>query len=381
MKIETISINQPFGILYSGKLLARDINSSSVILRRSQDDMNGVQRDEEEKRISSIRNYCNDPEAIFPTPILLSCNSDYVLSRQENNGGIIFEFEDRFFTGETIDKPFRLIDGQHRILGIVSSSNAEKFELPIVIILDADVYQEAYIFSTINGNQKPVQPSLIYELFDYSPETKPSVERTCHIITKSLNQDINSPFCGRIKMLGKNIDQSPTASLSQGTVASKISELISSDPQADNINLKNRVALDSYNESRLSKYIFRNYFINDQIDIMTKILLNYFSAIANIYTDEWNTPKEFLLSKSIGYSAMIRFLVKLFPDLSQNKNLSEPLFQDIFRIIRSKKEIDLKASGRGSSESLAAIIAKDFLHVYESVRQNINWDLGRTVSK
>ena len=98
-------------------------------------------------------------------------------------------------------------------------------------MFDLTVAEEAYIFSTINSNQRKVDPSLIYDLFDVSTNRSP--QKTAHEIARVMNSSTSSPFYNRLKMLGKKASGQDKASLSQGTFAKSILMLISKKPDED----------------------------------------------------------------------------------------------------------------------------------------------------
>ncbi|MEH7114934.1 DGQHR domain-containing protein [Neobacillus niacini] len=143
------------------------------------------------KRVKSIREYSETNDAIFSTSIIISGSNEYV-SISENILYIDVDFI------KDNDDFFSIVDGQHRLVGISESSAAEKFTLPVILIFNTNAPEDAQIFSSINGNQKPVPKSLIYDLFSYADQR--SLERTSHIIGKELNNNNNeSPFFGEIE--------------------------------------------------------------------------------------------------------------------------------------------------------------------------------------
>ena len=96
----------------------------------------------------------------------------------------------------------------------------------VVVMFDLTEEEKAYIFSTINSNQTKVDKSLIYDLFELSKTRSP--HKTCHEIARIMNSDKNSPFYGKLKMLGKKSDK--TAILSQGTFVNYLCRLMSNKP-------------------------------------------------------------------------------------------------------------------------------------------------------
>ena len=69
-KVYMLEVKQPIGTFYVGKMPAEDIIKISRVSRR--DGKDGHQRQLKEKRAKEIALYCQDPDATFPTPIIMS---------------------------------------------------------------------------------------------------------------------------------------------------------------------------------------------------------------------------------------------------------------------------------------------------------------------
>ena len=140
--VNLIEINQPIGTFYIGMLPAETVIKIAHVKKRKYDSdksttFGGVQRPESDSRINEIAKYCSDPDATFPTPIIISVdeNSKYTLN------GNVLEFNDDEFFGE-------VIDGQHRIKGIKKSDYIDKFELPIIFMFKLiEEEKSIYIFN------------------------------------------------------------------------------------------------------------------------------------------------------------------------------------------------------------------------------------------
>jgi len=58
-----------------------------------------------------------------------------------------------------------IVDGQHRVRGLMLSGRAADFSIPVVFILDPSEEQKALMFATINGKQTKV-PAMVDALKD-----------------------------------------------------------------------------------------------------------------------------------------------------------------------------------------------------------------------
>jgi DGQHR domain-containing protein len=325
-----IKFEQPAGTFYLSKMSPRDIQSISIVESRA--GSGGPQREESLKRRKEIANYCKDPDATFPTPIILSVSSDYIKNFNENSFDLVIK-----------DGIASILDGQHRVSGILSSENIDDFELPVVIVVDLTEEEKAYIFSIINSKQTKVSPSLIYDLFDVSTHRSP--QRTCHEIARSFNSDKSSPFFGRLKMLGKG--GGDIASISQGSFIKSLMKLITNKPEEYAVNIKNSVELTPENRP------FNNYFIEGRDDVIRKVLVNLFRAVEEVFPNEWRQPDTFILSKSIGYGAILKAYPNIHKSGIENKSLTFDFFVSIMKAFRDKlaeEGLELTSANFSSNE-------------------------------
>lgn len=350
--IFALKVTQPIGEFYlasvEAKFLVGRVRNRP---RKSGEEKNvDIQRIFHPTRINQIANFTQDPDATFPTPIILAVDSDTVkqlsfitpLSQiiqpselsadvetpenlvpvpldaankaQMDDSVAIFSIPDTGMIGD-------VLDGQHRILGLEKSSKIDNFQLPIVLMFDLDPEDKAYVFSIINSKQTPVSSSQIYDLFDLAEHRSP--RKTCHMVAHALNRDPESPFYNKIKMLGRREDHHVhRVMLSQGTFAARLLDLLSSDADQDAIAKKTKKELQPDSTRPL-----RKYWLNDEDEVITKILLNYFRAIRNHFPHEWDDDSgAYLIRKSVGYTGFIKLLKQLLPEMQQQKSLSYDAF-------------------------------------------------------
>lgn len=321
MKLKYLSFEQPIGQFAITVMRIQDILDISYIDRRefdqiSLDSKGGPQREASTLRINEIAKYSETTDAAFPTPILLALPDN------------CYEIDDDYITLNENRKVASVVDGQHRLLGLSKSKFINEFTIPVVFILDATDEQKALIFAIINGKQTRVSASVIYDLFNVIPGR--NVYKTAHEIARALNQNENSPFYRRLKMLGKKGKDS-NESLSQGTFTTQLLKLITNKP-AEDFNYSRQ------NEQPPSRpnAIFNEYFLKNNDEIILKILLNLFSALRSVFPIEWENPKEFILSKTTGYTATINALPVIYNHGTKIGKLNTKFFESIF--IQLQKE-------------------------------------------
>lgn len=325
MKIKYIEVNQPIGTFYLAALDANTLINIVDIIRRS-DNSKAVQRDASIKRINEIASYCEDVDATFPTPIIISIYED---------ANVVIN--DEYIEFDPNEKIGEVLDGQHRLNGISRSDYRNKFELPIILMFNLIDEEKAYVFSIINSKQTQVSMSLIYDLFDLSKARSPF--KTCHETARGLNSDIESPFYNRLKMLGKKELGQEQASLSQGTFVKYMLELITKNADEDTRNIKNNKPLQTNKE-----LVLRDYFIEGKDTVIYKVMFNLFTGVSLAFPNEWNNPDEYILSKSIGYGAILKAFPTIYKLGNEKKDLTTKFFFDTFSKVKSYIDNTLQIS-------------------------------------
>lgn len=342
-----IEVQQPIGTFYLCCIPASILTKIVRVSARSKD-IDGVQRDLSKSRIKSIGVYCSDPDAIFPTPIVVSVDKSTHINLDEKNHKI--SFDENLCIGD-------VIDGQHRLWGIEHSSYIDSFNLPVVLMFDLTIEEKAYVFSTINSNQTKVPSSLIYDLFDVSNLRSPN--KTVHHIARVMNYSKKSPFYNRLKMLGKKEPNQDKATLSQGTFSKSILMLLSKNPDKDAILIKNGEELKPNNN-----LIFRQYFIDNKDEIIIKILLNCFNALKDVFPAEWDDPQNNILWKTTGFRAVIYALPSLCNKGKREKMLTQDFFKSCFNIFKTSlngntlTSRDFPSGGEQNQKKLAKMIVE-----------------------
>lgn len=352
-----IEVQQPIGTFYMCSIPA-ELLVNIVVSRAYKDGNAGVQRELAPERTNAVMSYCSDPDAVFPTPIVISVDKDAPVDIDEKEHKIIIRDENK-----TIGE---VIDGQHRLWGIKKSELISQFYLPVVLMFDLTVEEKAYVFATINSNQKKVDTSLIYELFDVSEVRSP--QRTAHQLARVMNYNEESPLRGRLKMLGKKVNGQENAVLSQGTFAKSILMLISRNVSDDALKSRRGEQL-----TPINGYLFRDLYIAGKDDVIAKILLNCFNALKEVFLKEWESPTENILWKTTGFRAVIYSLKSIMNKGRREKTLTKDYFIRCFEAFHKRlQEMKLTLTsesfpggGEQSQKKLAAIILEAMIKLDE----------------
>lgn len=329
-----------------------------------------VQRKLNSSKVESIANFLiNDPQAIFPTNLVIAIPSHVISSYEEIDKKITIELDskvnteiDKIQKGEVGSVYLSIIDGQHRVRGIeIAIEKLEKtigeesisiddssdslhdklqglkdLELPVAFFIDPVLEYQAMIFSTINRTQTKVSQDLVYSLFGLTEDDSP--QKTALNIVNALNGAKKSPFYKRIRLAGatsskaaKDFYKDGYPILSQATMVKSILYMITKNSNEAEIERnKSRRYFEKHPNSDL---LFRKYYANNQDAEIMKILYAYFSAIKNVFEDQngdsyWemkgasNKPTN-ILQTTIGYEALLELLKRILPLLNENQRFEE----------------------------------------------------------
>jgi len=165
-----------------------------------------VQRRLTLSRVSDIRKFIEEGDENFlPNTVILSVDITNEIDFQ-NNYLEYEKFEIGYFQfNESAE--FMVVDGQHRLAGIFSADESvlEEMEIPAVILFNISLSTAAKLFADINGKVKPVNRSLIYDLYeeiDDIGDKEYEMIKKIHSICKAFYEDKTSPLYRQIKMLG-----------------------------------------------------------------------------------------------------------------------------------------------------------------------------------
>ncbi len=176
------------------------IRKKGIELKSSEE---GIQRRIQINRINDIKYYIESSMSnFFPNSVLLSVNvtdlddfEDQYLKYEDDEIGY-FELPD--------DIKFTIIDGQHRLAGLFITDETiyKEFEMPAVLLLNISISTAARLFADINGKQKPVNRSLIYDLYEEVDTVEFDELKKIHQVCQKFYSDEKSPLFRQIKMLG-----------------------------------------------------------------------------------------------------------------------------------------------------------------------------------
>lgn len=384
--VPAIRIMQPLGEFYVTKLDARlllqvtysdPLRAIAEVGDYHTYSMIGIQREETEKRLKEIGRYIDTVEAAFPNSIILGVNyhSTGELEEKEDKRWRIDQLEKNEFVNLVIPsdtKIARIIDGQHRLHGFNEANPERKsMELLCAVYLDLPNPYQAYLFATINFNQRKVDRSLAYELWGFNIESEPpkswSPEKTAVFICRKLNTDQTSPLHQHIivaaqddNIIFQNKPKDIKWAVSTATVVDGILRLISTNPQKDKDEMhkktieggRSRLMLKSDNSPLRSLYLATN-------DLALYITIkNFFTAVDELLWLKNNINS--YITKTVGIQALFDVLRFFMQDYTEEKNVSTDYFR---KRINDAVNIDFsndffQASGIGKTRIKNIILYK-----------------------
>lgn len=367
MNIKAIKVVQPLGEFYIAKIKARDllkISTSQVARYDKKGNVIGNQRPINIDRLKAIAKFIQSEEMSFPTSIIVAANV--------NADGIIYDDEDNRWNIKTtliadvyeLEIPEHcvsslIIDGQHRLKAFEEKTLDDSYrdiELVCSIFFDLPGSYQAYLFATINGNQKRVDKSLALELFginlDNEAQNTWSPEKLAVYITRRFNFTKGSPLEGKIRLAplcDADTDKSKWL-LSTAAMVEGITKLISSNPQRDRDELVRKRKNFFEDKSRRvlkeisDKSVLRELYIETKDEEIYLKLYNYFSSVNKLL---WtNADAGSIINKTIGISALFDVLKSLLEKYGNISNFDEYI-RKLINIPYSDNYFSL--SGKGKS--------------------------------
>jgi DGQHR domain-containing protein len=325
-----VELNQPVGTSYVGAIDSRDLVRISYadvrrIEQRDIEALAGIQRPLNLRRVEELKKYVTNIDAAFPTGIILAIDSE----------NAIFDEKSKVMRIKNDMNVAQIIDGQHRIAGLIGYTGNAPFYLNVTIFISMEKEDQALVFATINLKQTSVSKSLAYDLFEFAETRSP--QKTCHNVARALNGKEESPFFHRIMILGVATGR-PTETLTQAAFIDPLLPYLSRDPMTDRDRLKRGLPLDLVDPSvvRVQKLIFRNMFIEGRDSDIAQILWNYFAAVEDRWPDAWSVRQQgLILNRTTGFRALMRFLYYAYLSIGQLDSIvSKSTFAEIFSRVR-----------------------------------------------
>ena len=276
--LPALEITEGKTTFYVFAISAKKLLEVAYTSERTQYNRTGIQRGLRPDRLADIGKFLSNATTppLLPNTIIISLSADSYFR------------DDHIHICNRASGEAFVIDGQHRLWGFEKKySGATDLDVVVTAFIDLDDSDKASIFTSINGNQRKINPSLVYDLIPMLRD-KNSVtfeDQRCHDIVDLLNSSSDSPWRDRIAMVGVG-----DRIISQSSFFSALKKLFrkghifsSTDPD--------------FFEERMQH----------------EILLEFFKSVQSAYSVEWNN-KAFFLCKYVGVSALLNLLERIIAD-------------------------------------------------------------------
>lgn len=264
--------------LYATSLPVRDLKKKGFYAIEKLDPAGagpGYQRLLNEGRAKRLSEYLLDGheegDAFLPTSIFLATNKDIAFDEATNT--ISFDIDD---VG-----PFNVVDGQHRIAGLVRAAEKDPallgFEVPVNIAVDLDDISQMCHFLIVNTTQRSVDKAIEQQIVArltklVSLEKTPTIPRWIRRqvergedsraidIANFLNSETDSAWRGKIRMAN---DENEGATINQKSFVNSLKKYV--------FSANNPLSASSFELTR------------------AKILMNYWNAVVELLVDDSDT--------------------------------------------------------------------------------------------
>jgi len=330
--------------VYRGVAPLRDLASiSRADIFDQKDNRTGTQRNLKSQHARKAYDYVVDKvSAFYPEIILNIRDSSFVQYTPESDKGNVSFGVLRFVKDPKSSQSIVVsrLDGNHRLWFV---DGREKVMPPVTrpasfcILMICNLNEEIELFRDINDNQMGMNTSHLQNITArLLGEKALKVKDPPLYIVQKLQKEKTSPFCGRIHEGGKVVRSAMIPGL---TIA----------------NLRNAVRDMLSRSAKLSQF--------PDADAQYKVIENFWIAVRRWLPDAWKRPKEYIIFKGVGLSAISYLGVEII-----DRCLWKARYEttDMLDYLRQLSDIDiLQKSGslpyasRGGGRKLANDLIKD----------------------
>ena len=339
MKLTAIKVSQPLADFYITKIKASDllnVSFSEQLQYQENGELKGSQRKIDVRRLKEIAKFIDSVEMSFPSSIILAVNyteGGYVLEDDNKERWSISHLNGDIYEITLPDhkKLAAIIDGQHRLNAFnYAEENNKEIEVVCSIYFDLPNSYQAFLFATINGNQKKVDKSLALEQFGFNVENEPesswTPEKLAVYFSRKLNFREDSPLYKKIKLAPQydaslSVDRSDWI-ISTAAIVEGILSLISSNPKRDRVLMAEKKIFSGRSRKMVAsckdKTPLRNWYLENRDDDLYNIIVKFFHCVTEVlWSDNCSTSS--YIKKTIGILALFDFLKIIVSQVDSDK--------------------------------------------------------------
>jgi DGQHR domain-containing protein len=284
--------------IYLFVLTADELWQIAEISRVSRDETGeliGYQRPEVRKHVTSIVEYLDSANPIFPNSIILSLSSRcrFIKSRGPNvDDGIAISgtLEIPLPSGGD-QKPAWIVDGQQRSLALHLAKNRD-FAVPVTAFVADTVDVQRDQFVRINSS-RPLPLALVTELLPkIAAPINPNLaaRKIPSALVEQLNHQTDSPFHGLIRQASMTKEERSRAVITDTSLVNSLEESLQSPSSC--------------------LFPYRNVATGEtDVDAIWRLILCYWNAVRTTFPDAWGLPAtKSRLMHGVGIRSMSRLM-------------------------------------------------------------------------
>lgn len=240
------------------------LKTVSFVARRDEDAEKGFQRVLNLSRAKAIAKYMDIEKGVIPSALILSA---------QDNANLTFDKRLNKITFSENPNSFLVLDGQHRLYGLINSE--ENYHIPVIIFNKLKTSEEVNLFIDINTTQKGVPTTLLLDIKNLTGKEGKKEEKQRELFD----------------LINKN------------SILSGVMSPTKSSPGKISRNTFNQATNDIFEVG---------YFANESVTTLYKGVKNYLEAAENILQMTGSS------NAKITKSMIFRSIFNLFPDIVES---------------------------------------------------------------
>lgn len=286
-------------------ILPNDVlKSICFVSRRDEDSEKGFQRTLNETRAKDIARYLDEHKGTIPSALILSA---------QDNARFAFDSTKNEISFVTIGNSFMVLDGQHRLYGLIKAT--KKYLIPVIIFNKLNTAQEVNLFIDINTTQKGVPTTLLLDIKNLSGRETKKEDRQRQLFDR-LNKDsvlagLMSPSKSRVgKITRVSFNQATSDLFDSGFFQDKDADTIYKGVKnyleaAEEVFKKSKSEKAKLTNSTFFKALFAVFHeaidktLKDFGDLKVESLINTLDPISKLNFDSYTGTSNATLSKVV----------------------------------------------------------------------------------
>ncbi len=302
IKIPATVLRQKDKELYLFKMSSALLRNITYVTPRSEDNPDELQRVYSESRAKEIGAWIKEENSLLPNAIVVDFKGDVKIDPTADPNIVTITIP---APDGTDNKKFAyILDGQHRVKGFEFSDGVD-FDLAVIAVHKVSDNVRGKIFIDINSKQVKVDERLLLDLMAGTKSLAQDDDRVYQVI-KGLDTNSDSPLNGKIQFL----------------------------PEQKNKWVKNTNLFKNLKAHISNGGVLYNKTTAQQIEILS----SYFSAFKEVFPDQWEDSKNYVLTRNQGIELMCGIFreAKHRCDLYERQSYTKNSFVNQVKILRDK---------------------------------------------